>query len=86
MHLRSWAQLHSPVLGADICLAAMVDTMSAQMVTVVLQIAAGCVWLLMLASVSSANEMSAKRSVPSEGAFAIDPLHAHAHAQPAHSV
>jgi hypothetical protein len=58
--------------------------MAAQILTVALQILAGCIWLLILAGASSANEVAAKRgsSTPDD---ACEPREMPATPQPAHS-
>jgi hypothetical protein len=58
------------------------DAMSAQMLTVAVQIAAGCIWLLTLACASSANEMSTKQRVVPDGASEPQPMSVNL--QPAH--
>ena len=48
--------------------------MSAQILTIALQLAVGCLWLVTLARVSSANDMSAKQAVARDGTLDTHPI------------
>jgi hypothetical protein len=48
--------------------------MSAQILTIALQVAVGCIWLFTLAYASSANDMSAKQSVARDGVVETHPI------------